>query len=650
MLMKLFERCNIGSMELKNRMAFPPITTGFGAENGCFSQELVDFAIERAKGGAAVLFADAVSVDREHQMSIPSSLPYLDSDEQITKYNQFVEIIHQHRAKIVIQLYHAGAQTSLAKRGGRPPVGPSAVTANQRGRIPFPDAVKMTLDEIDHLIQKYALAACRAKDAGFDAVDIGGSGGYLIQQFLSPLTNKRTDKWGGSLDKRMSFPIALIKRIRKFVGDDYPLIFDLCLDEYAEGGITQDLGLVMAETLESHGVDAFRIHGVNMETFHNMIPSMGSPLGVNIPLGKMLKKRLKKAKVMLGQRINDPDLAEQILQEGAADIVLLGRALLSDPYFPQKVAKGNKNSIRKCIACNHCVDRLSYGKSIRCMLNPVLGFERYYAQVPRTESPKSILVIGGGPAGMEAARAAAERGHKVVLAERSAHLGGQLKYAASAPFKGELNHIIEFYEYHLDALDVDICLNLKVDREVISQYNPDKIILATGAEAVTPLIPGVNKSHVVSAQDLLQNDITIKSKSVVAIGGGSLGAEVAELLALQGNRVTIIEKKDAIVEDIGVIMALNLHERLGKLKIARVTGATVRRIEDNKVYYTKSNGEKGSVSAKAVVLAAGYASNRMLESVIKEMVDDVIMVGDCLSPRRIINAIHEGFHAARMIG
>lgn len=647
--MKLFEKCNIGSMDLKNRIAFPPITTGFGAENGCFGQTEIDFAIERAKGGAAILFTDAVSVDRAHQMSVPPPLPYLDSDEQISKYNQFVDIIHQHGAKIGIQLYHAGRQTSLAKRGGKPPVGPSAVTTNLMGRIPFPDAVKMPQDEIDHLIQKYALAASRAKNAGFDVVDMGGGGGYLIQQFLSPLTNQRTDKWGGSLEKRMNFPITLIKRIRDLVGEDYPLIFDICLDEYVEGGITPGLGLEVAEALESCGIDAFRIHGVNMETFQNMFPSMGSPLGVNVPLGKMLKKRLKSAKVLLGQRINDSDLAEQVIEEEAADILLLGRALLSDPYFPKKVTQGKKKSIRKCVACNHCVDRLAYGKSIRCMLNPVLGFERYYARMSRTDSPKSVLVIGGGPAGMEAARVAAERGHKVTLAEQNGFLGGQLKYASSVPFKQELSHIIEYYEYQLQQLDIDVRLNLKVNREVISQLKPDTIVLATGAEAINPPIPGVNKSHVTTAQNILENNITIKNKQVAVIGGGSLGAEIAEMLALQGNKVTIIEKKDAIADDLGIIIALSFHDRLDKLPIARLTEATVRRIGDNEVFYTNNSGEKESVKASAVVLATGYTSNKMLEAVVKEMVGDVVMVGDCNSPRKIMDAIHEGFHAARMI-
>jgi NADPH-dependent 2,4-dienoyl-CoA reductase/sulfur reductase-like enzyme len=283
------------------------------------------------------------------------------------------------------------------------------------------------------------------------------------------------------------------------------------------------------------------------------------------------------------------------------------------------------------------------------MLNPVLGFESYYAQIPRTVNPKSVLVIGGGAAGMEAARVAAEKGHKVTLAETSDALGGQLKYAASAPHKEELSHIIEFYEYQLEVLGVEMCLNTMVDRNVITQLNPDVVILATGAEAVIPSIPGLHKTNIKTAKDILENRYSLSKKSVTVIGGGSVGAEIAEMLALQKNKVTIIEKKSAIAEDLGIIMSLDFHDRLDELPIDRVTEATVERIEENKVFYTKVNGEIGCINTDAVVLAVGYASNRILESILKDMVNHVVMIGDCVTPRKIVNAIHEGFHAARVI-
>jgi 2,4-dienoyl-CoA reductase-like NADH-dependent reductase (Old Yellow Enzyme family)/thioredoxin reductase len=646
---KLLERCEIGILELKNRMVFPPITTGFGADSGCFTQEEIDFAVERAKGGAAAVFTDAVSIDRDHQLMVAAPLPYFDQDEQITKYSRFVDAIHHHGAHACIQLYHAGRQTTLAKRGGKSPIGPSVFPSMMLGRLPFPDAIEMTPIEIERAIQKFVLASCRAKNSGFDAIDIDGGGGYLIQQFMSPLTNRRKDCWGGSLESRMRFPLEIIKRTREILGVHYPLIFDLCMDEYVDGGITPDHALEMAGILEASGINAFRIHGVNMETYHHMFPGIGSTFGVNIPLGKMLKRHLKTAKVMLGQRIKDPDFAEQILQEGAADIVLLGRPLITDPFFPKKTMEGKKHSIRKCIACNLCVDNLAYAKPIRCALNPVVGFERDYAKLPHTDSPKGILVIGAGLAGLEAARVAAEKGHRVILAERNSYLGGQIKHASYAPYKEELNDIILFYEDQLRELKIDVRFNLEVDRRVIREICPDTAILATGAVAITPPIPGVDKSNVVKAEEVLENPSLIPEGPIAVVGGGSVGAELAELIALRGNDVSLIEKKNVIAEDMGLMTALAFHDRLKAYCIEQITGATVTNIGDSEVHFTRKDGKEYSVAAVCVVIAAGYVSNRVLEDDLKELVRVVMTVGDCQSPRKILNAIHEGFHAARLI-
>jgi 2,4-dienoyl-CoA reductase-like NADH-dependent reductase (Old Yellow Enzyme family)/thioredoxin reductase len=647
--MKLLGRDRIGTLELKNRICFPPITTGFGAEDGCFGQIETDFAIERAKGGAALIFTDAVSVDRRHQLTFAPPLPYFDSDEQISKYARFVDLIHHNGAKCCIQIYHAGRQTTIAKRGGESPIGPSAVSSYMLGKIPYPDSVEMSEIDIEQAIQKFVLAAVRAKNAGFDAVDLDGGAGYLIQQFMSPFTNKRNDDWGGTFNKRMRFPIEIIKRTRELVGDNYPLIFDLCLDEYIEGGITPDQGVKMAEVLEDYGINAFRVHGVNMETYHRLIPTMESPTGINIPLGRMLKKSLTKAKVMLGQRINTPELAEQVLLDGVADFILLGRSLITDPYFPKKVIQNKSHLIRKCIACNHCVDELAYGRSIRCMLNPIVGFEREYSKLSVSDQQRKVLVIGGGPAGLEAAKIAAKRGHSVILCEKTDALGGQLKCASQAPHKSELGEIVIYYEKQFKELAVDVRMNCEIDVETVKNIAPDAVILATGADPHLPAIEGIKNNNVVFATDAIQNNDFSGKDSIVIIGGGSLGAEVAEMLLIQGYDATIIEMNDAIASDMGMSIAVNLHERLERYDFECVLGATVTRIDDKAVYYTRGNGEEGYVKANKVVLATGYASNNSLVENIQGLTDQIYVVGDCKTPRKIVNAVHEGFHASRMI-
>jgi NADPH-dependent 2,4-dienoyl-CoA reductase/sulfur reductase-like enzyme len=283
------------------------------------------------------------------------------------------------------------------------------------------------------------------------------------------------------------------------------------------------------------------------------------------------------------------------------------------------------------------------------VLNPVVGFERDYAHLPRTNSPKNILVIGAGIAGLEASIVAAERGHRVTLAEKNTWLGGQIHYASSAPYKAELKNIVTFYEHQIKELDVDIRLNLQVDRKTISELNPDIAIMATGAIPVTPPISGMNNSNVFMAQDVLANPSIIKDGPIAVVGGGALGAEVTEIFAMQEFEVTLIEMKGAIAEDMGLMLALSFHERFDKYSVTTITRASVNRIEDGKVHYRLSNGKVGYVSAACVVLATGYSANRALENDLNELVSEVILIGDCQAPRKIINAIHEGFHAARLI-
>ncbi|MCX5852630.1 MAG: FAD-dependent oxidoreductase [Deltaproteobacteria bacterium] len=645
--LKLLERDSIGTMELKNRMAYPPVTTGFGAIEGCFGREEIDYMVERAKGGAALIFTDGVSVDRDHQLSVGMPLPYLDSDELIAKYTWFVDAIHHHGAKTCIQLYHAGRQTTLAKRKGEEPVAPSAMPSTFLGRIPFPDAVEMSSEGIEKTILQFALAASRAKCAGFDAVDLDGGAGYLIAQFMSPHTNRRNDKWGGSLVKRMRYPLAIVRKVKDFVGDDYPLIFDLPMDEYIEGGITPEESLIMAEMLEDAGINAFRIHPALFETYHRVFPTMATPRGVNAPLGRLLKKKVKKAKVMLGQRINDPDVAEKLLKDGCADFVLLGRALIADPYFPKKVMQGEKDEIRKCIGCCHCLDNLASCKPIRCSVNAEVGFEMDY-KVLQSANPRKVLVVGGGPSGMEAARVAAMRGHMVVLCETQDQLGGQIVVGSVPPHKEELENIIEYLKTRLNKLNIEIRLNTEVNKDVVKEINPDVVIIATGAKPIRPKIQGSDKPHVFMAEDILKRPQDVTGKKVVIVGGGTVGAEIGELLAERGKIVTILEMTDAIAPDMGLLLSLDFHPRLDGLKIVRHTNATVTDISGDCVNYTK-NGQKNSVTADAVVIAAGYKADRDLYHAIENLVEDTVMIGDCNAPRKIFNAIHEGYHAARMI-
>lgn len=646
--MKLLEPICIGTMELKNRMAFPPITTAFGAVNGCFTGLELEYMTERARGGAALLFTDGVATDRFQQLCVDTALPYLDNDEQIAFYTRFVDAIRNEGAKACIQLYQAGRQTKLSKTGGREPMAPSACSTSMLGLIPFPDAVEMTTADIESAIRSFVLAASRAKCAGFDAVDIDGGAGYLIQQFMSPHTNRRTDAWGGSFDKRLRFALEVVSRVREVVGGDYPLVFDLPMDEYVDGGITPDDGVRMAQVLEEAGIDAFRVHGVLLETYHRMFPTMATPRGVNVHLGALLKSKIKRAKIMLGQRINDPDLAEQMLQDGACDIVLLGRALVCDPHFPRKVMTNQKNEIRRCIACNTCVDQLALNRPIRCALNPAVGFEREY-RIRKSAHPKTVVVVGGGPAGVEAARVAALSGHRVTLCESGPELGGQLRIGKVPPHKNELNTLLEYQRAQMALRGVDVRLNTRVDRAYIEKISPDAVIVATGAVPIRPNIEGLDGTNVHTAQDVLADPSCVRGGRVAVIGGGTVGAETSEMLHEQGKEVTVLEMSDVIAPGMGLFVYLEFASRMHESGIRFITGATVKDITEGSVVHFDKHGRELAVEADEIVIAAGYRPDRRLLEDLKGMGCEVIAIGDVNSPRRIMEAVHEGFHAARRL-
>jgi 2,4-dienoyl-CoA reductase (NADPH2) len=508
----------------------------------------------------------------------------------------------------------------------------------------------MTEENIEQTLQQFVLAASRCKNAGFDAIDIDGGAGYLIQQFMSPFTNKRKDRWGGSLENRMRFPIEVVERIRKVVGENYPLIFDLCLDEYTEGGITVEQGLEMAVILEETGIEAFRIHGVNIETYHYLVPTMETNVGINIPLAEKLKHVLKSAKVMLGQRINSPELAEKIVSDGVADIILLGRPLITDSHFTNKIIQNKSHLIRKCIACNHCVDELAYGRPIRCALNPLIGFEKEYSDLKQTQQPRKVVIVGGGPSGLEAATTATMIGHKVVLFEKKSALGGQLIDASLAPHKSELAYIYSYYINLISELNIDVRLNTEADLQTLLSIDPDILILATGAK---PSIPDIDISdHTAiagNAIDIIKKKSITPNSSYIVIGGGSLGLEVAELLTMYNCDITVIEMSNAIGMGMGMSLAVNLQDRLKKHSIKYITGATVHLINGHKVYYHTTESTDLLTEADNIIFATGYRAERALCDQLNNQFNSVAMIGDCDTPRKIVNAIHEGFHIARAI-
>ena len=629
-------------MELKNRIVMSPMDTNFASPDGVVTERLTSYYSQRAKGGVGLIIVEATSPDCPRGNGFACEL-CIDSDRFIPGLNTLAEVIQDEGAKCAIQLEHAGRQTNRRITGGIQPVSSSNFRCPNGGYARALDEY-----EIEAIVEAFANAAYRAKRAGFDAVEMQGAHGYLIAQFLSPYVNKRTDSYGGDFEGRMRFALKIVERTRRKVGEDFPIIFRLSGDEYVEGGLSINDVKLIARKLEENGVDALDVSAGVYESRPYMIPPMALPKGCNVHLAEEIKKVTNIPIITVG-RINDPILAEKILKEGKADLIAMGRALLADPELPRKAAEGKLDDIRKCVGClRGCSERLLHQKSISCAVNARVGKEREY-KIMETADPRKILVIGGGPAGMEAARIAGLRGHKVILQERLDELGGQLILAAKAPYKEEVENLKSYLVHQLHKLDVEIQLGTEATPQTIEKVKPDIIIMATGARPIIPRIPGVNRRNVVTAWDVLREEAEVKSK-VLVIGGGMVGCETAEFLANKGHDVSIVEMLDQIAYNVELRTRWLMMERFAEYPIKTMTGSKAVKIIDDGIVTIDKNSRQHLLKSDSVVLALGARPNNELANKLKEKnIKKIRLVGDCLKARFILDAINEGFHTGLKI-
>lgn len=639
---QLFEATSIASMELKNRIVMAPMITNFAGSNGEATEQQIEYYVERAKGGVGLIDVAWACVDRWPIKKI--GCLYIDSDEYVRGLEELTRAVHMEGSKIALQLSHSGRQISDAETKGELAVSASDVSCLIGGKIV--NARAMTEPEIENMVDAFAASALRAKLAGFDAVEFHGASGYLIAQFLSPFTNKRTDQYGGDFSGRMKFTLEIVKATRAKVGKDFPLLFRISGDEFVDGGLKIEDNKEIAKVLEKASIDAIHVTAGLLETYHLAMPPMAVPPGCFIPLAEAIKEAVNIPVIAVG-RINDPGLAEEILQTKKADLIAFGRAFLSDPEFPRKAAEGKTDEIRKCIACNRCVMRIAQALHVRCAINALTGLERRN-EIIQAETPKRILVIGGGPAGMEAARVASMRGHEVIVFEKKRKLGGQLLLSSKTPHKDELKNEIEYLSNQLKKLDVEIITEQEFTEDKIDEYSPDAIILATGAKPCVPNIPGITESHVFTAWDVLAERVQV-GKRVVIVGGGIVGCETAEFLQDRCEEVSILEMLPELALNAEPYSRIYLLERLADQRIKMITQSRVIEIDGRKVVYLDDEGCRQHLETDSVVLAMGAVSENKLALKLKGKVAELLSAGDCISPRLIADAIHEGYNAALSI-
>ncbi len=566
-------------------------------------------------------------------------------------------------AKIAAQLYQAGRYAHSSMIGGKKPFSASAVRSRFTGETPR----ALDLDEIPGVEDRFAEAALRAKQAGFDGVEILGSAGYLISQFFSPLTNLRNDRYGGSFENRMRFGIEVVEKVRHAVGASYPILFRLAGNDFMQGSNANREARIFASELEKAGVDCFNVTGGWHETRVPQL-TMHVPRKAYTYLAQGVRSAVS-VPVIASNRINDPRLAEEVIEEGQADLVTMARALLADPDLPDKTLQGKEHLITHCVACNQgCFDRVFQYEPATCMVNPAAGMETELA-VTAAPKKKKVLVVGGGPAGMKAAVTASDRGHQVILVEKSGQLGGQLLLNERIPGREEILLAAGDLEKNLRARPVEIVLGKEANEAFIQEIAPDALVVATGATPLLPSIPGINHPKVALAWDVLSGKATVGEK-VVMVGGNAVGLETALYLASQGTlspevlhflmvnkaespdtlehllnhgskEVCVVEMTKKAGQDIGNSTRWTVMAELKRLGVKLITGAKAVEVAEVGLKIQKESRED-ILPADSIVIAAGSKSENALAS-LKGLVPELYVIGDAKKPRNALEAIKEGF-------
>jgi 2-enoate reductase len=647
----LFAPGNIGKVTANNRIVMAPMgTPAMTGYKGTFSERVIDYYERRALGGVGLIITGLNFVSSKIEpLEIDGQSFNVTFDHwwKLRNFIQLTERVHDYGAKIFAQLT-AGFGRVYPKRfldrGGIQCIAPSAVPLFWR-----PDMVarEMTRGEIGTIIESFGKAAEIARDSRFDGIELHGHEGYLIDQFMSGIWNRRNDEYGGDLERRMNFPLSIIRAIREAAGVDFPIIFRLGLDHKFGGGRTVGEGIQIIKTLENAGVSALHVDAGCYDSWYWPHPPLYQPPGCMVDMAETAKKHVSLPIITVG-RLGYPALADRILKEGRADFVAMGRPLLADPDLPAKARRGEIDDIRPCIGCHECLERLRNSQSISCAVNPQCGDERRLS-INKTSTRKKVMVIGGGLAGMEAARVCALRGHSVSLYEKTNRLGGILNVASAPGFKTDLKQLLDYQVRQVERTsDLEISMNKEVTEEVIQRENPDVIFLATGSKPFTRAwIEGLEHATFVTAEDVYEGKIPAGSRAVV-IGGGSTGCEVALYLADQHWQVTVLEMLPGMAAGLFSPNREMLLKELTDRNVELITNTTVKRVESGQVVATNEEGDKAFVY-DLLVLSIGRSPVNELADIAKSLVKDVYVVGDCRSPRNIKDAIWEAFKLGRIV-
>lgn len=636
MFKKIFEPGKIGNLELKNRLIVPAMFTGYAAEDGNLTERYIRYYEEKARGGFGLIVCENNAV--EPRGAGFNNLPGLWDGIDLDRHKELVRRVRVHGAKVFVQVYHAGRQASEAILGEQP-VAPSAIHDPAIYEIPH----ELSVDEIVDIEDRFAEAIYRAKGAGYDGVELHGAHGYLINQFVSPFSNRRTDIYGGTLMNRLRFPLNIIRKAYEKTGQDFAITYRISADEFVEGGLTIEDSIIIAGILENAGIKAIHVSGGVYKTGHLVSAPYQGRTAIFADFAARIKEGVD-IPVIAVNKINTPFVAESVLKRKKADFVAMGRASIADPSFPLKISEGRVEDIIPCIACDQgCQGKIALQKPVSCLVNPRTGREGIF-NLEKVEVPEKVMVIGGGIAGMQAAIVAAARGHRVAIFERSDRLGGQWLLASTPPSKEVFNSLIVYMKTQLDKLGVQVHLNTDVSEDAITRFDPGHVVLSTGATPVHINVPGIERHpNVVQANDILSGNV-LPGRHAAIIGGGLVGVETAEHIAIHGSHATVVEMRETHLAEMAGMPKAFLLESLAHNKVDIRLGTALEEITEKSMILRKG-ALKEEIPVDQIIIAVGSRPDKSLGVCLNGKFKYTI-AGDATGVADGIESVKEGYEAA----
>ena len=636
---KLFSPFSIKDCHLKNRIVMPALASFLIENDGSYTDKTIEHYRLRAAGGPAMVIVEAHGVAPEGIVSNHQARIY--DDRFIEGLSRIAGVMKSEGAIPAIQIHHAGRQVP-ARVIKRKPFAPSP--------LPCPaikgDVEPLTIEGIHNIVKQFGDAAERAVQAGFELIEIHGAHGYLINQFISRFSNIREDEYGGSIKGRARFAVEIVREVRQRVGEDFPISFKISAQEFVPEGLTTEESIKILELLVDEGIDIVQVSAGNDATPEWICQPMFMKKACLVDSAEKIKAALD-VPVMVVGRINDPMVADQIIDEGKADLVCMGRGLLADPELPRKAKEGRIDDIRICIACNTCMQSIFRRGRIECLVNPNLGREKEMELYP-AQDIKDVMVIGAGPGGLNAARVASKRGHRVTLYEKSPDSGGQLILGSASFYKKEILSLIDYLKRQISKHRVTCHYNCPADIHTVMENKPDVVIIATGSVPYIPPVEGIHLPIVITVPEVFNGERP-QVKSAIVIGGGATGCEVALDLSEGGCKVTIVEQLNEIGRQVEAMTKKIILNRLKKNNVRILTEHRLCVVKEEGVIVTDKNGKEFFIPGDRVIMAVGNRPVNTLFEQVRELGIEVYSLGDCLEVRSAKEALYEGARIGRSI-